>query len=273
MSICSVPTKSATKTKLRQDGVYVQFGNRVWNTENGVYTTNHWYNMIRVVDNETLFVLGNAYMPFWDSDSPRHMTYFRRIRSKEYKKCDHKNPIDSWSKDFYNEEVKGCRCFSDSAEICEFENEQCQCGARSHCAHARPIWNKNFYEYLGISDPSDPIKTSQEILNMPKDKIVDLKTTSFCSWRLMTPIDENPDLLGWAQSNICNDDFSLYYKYIPLIIVDSGSPCTSEYINGQNVDHDFPRYFIPKDLNDSEIWKLPYQQWKDSTLRSGNGKQ
>ncbi len=59
--------KSDGKSLLRTDGVYVQFGSRIWSTPTNAGTSDHWYNIIRILDDENMITLGNPnYSSFYD---------------------------------------------------------------------------------------------------------------------------------------------------------------------------------------------------------------
>lgn len=69
--ISLVPSVSVGKTKLRTDGVYVQFGTRPWWSYNRL-AYEKWYNIIRVFDDKHLITLGCSATPFCfiDNDDP-----------------------------------------------------------------------------------------------------------------------------------------------------------------------------------------------------------
>ena len=63
---CLIPEISKGKSLLRTDGVYVQFGSRIWYTAGGRDTSDHWYNLIYVLDNKNMVTLGLPMLPFYD---------------------------------------------------------------------------------------------------------------------------------------------------------------------------------------------------------------
>jgi hypothetical protein len=55
--------------KLRTDGIYVQIGNEPWNTRY-FNTTNCWYNIIKILDDDTALVIGlSGFSTFFDLDT------------------------------------------------------------------------------------------------------------------------------------------------------------------------------------------------------------
>jgi hypothetical protein len=68
------PTEQNNKLKLRKDGLYIQFGYRTWSNFLRTDTSDCWYNIIKVIDDDHYILLGYYNIhPFFEMDNKKHL--------------------------------------------------------------------------------------------------------------------------------------------------------------------------------------------------------
>ena len=264
------PQKSDEKTKLRTDGVYIQFGLKPWKTTYN--TTNKcFYNILRVIDNEHIVVLGDSCEVFWERKKLTKYICFRTYKAKE--NCKYCLDDDKDNHPYNHVCNESCNI------ICSHEEENCECMKeinalecfRTNGYKIKPHYKKTVYDYYKITEPSNPIQTAKEISQLSLKELdiqIGIQTFSVC--KLTTPITNSNKcpctkvdnkVLGHVQFK-CNDDFYLYYKDNPLILYDNGSPGrVLENHDNTCINTSPPMYFIPNDLSEKDTWFNTYNDW------------
>ena len=259
-----IPEKNnEQKTKLRFDGTYVQFGRIPW--ENDAFYSSPeelerqrtkrtcWYNIVRIIDEETVYIVGGIGMHddhcFYEYD----VDYEKEVVLVLFSKCRVCESPESYGED------DECYC----KKFAGLEDKEDKENLTYHHLPISILERVGFKEYMsrfGINNISDPIDTARSVSKLSGEEISMLPNTGH--WNLTTPIggsnmcectSYDDDALGWCQAD-CNDDFTFYYQHVPLIMYDCGSPCRGNTIN-------YPMYFVPSDLSLPEIWRDSYERW------------
>jgi hypothetical protein len=275
---CLIPETAMSPCYLRTDGVYVQFGTRPWKS---VYfeTENCWYNLMVVVNEKLLIVLGTVSNPFFELNPLTNHPQEARVLTV-------KSQVNAWINETETvsiEVVEKHVCYCVDDPDCKDEDnsiEKCDCydqtgknyydnahrdliRVRGTYISSEILESQDYYEYFGL-DPHnlDPLVVVRKLKSFDFETRSKQDPNCVNQWNLRTPIT-GKKTLGWAQDNQCNDDFTLYYKSDPLVMFDHGSPGRVEQESPNDwygVDHNFPLYFIPFDLSDAS-WRPNYNKF------------
>ncbi len=238
--------EESQKSLLRTDGIYVQFGSRIWYTNGGEDTTDHWYNLIRILDEKNLIFLGDAFSPFYEDDEDED--------------------------DDDDEE-------DDEDEDDDDDEEEDDDKDRNRLAHT-------FFELSAPSDPLKTVheimKLPKEFFEQkfPWASGIDLAELKSPVEKLNCCDCHhkwNQEILGTVQY-YCNDNCVFYNDGgNPLIIKDYGSPSRVEvnpvgpgtfFDSGPTRSHQFPAYFIPDDESQEDVWRTRYNDWMQKKKES-----
>jgi hypothetical protein len=124
--------------------------------------------------------------------------------------------------------------------------------------------NRSLYNFLGVSNPSDPVLTAKEISNLPSAKLLELydciMTISSPPKKINNSESINKDV-AVLESN--SERFTLYYKDNPLMLYDKGSKFRLQNINGVMQDHNFPFIFVTDNNSNGWAWRNAFENWVD----------
>ena len=185
------------KLKLRTDGLYVQFGYRPWNNQFNK-TSDCWYNIIKVIDDNHYILLGHFnFPPFFEISKENHKPieslfalngsfhsqyYDQNINSNEifnnydgknklsakekYLNCPQKMNLKEYYEIYHGRKCDGCKCDG------QYNNLPLQNSYYLHRENTDIDYNncdnfeviKNYYDYLNL----DLKKDNFDVLNMVK---------------------------------------------------------------------------------------------------------
>lgn len=230
-----VPPKLEEKTKLRTDGMYVQFGLRPWKNEYWT-TSNKWYNLIRLFDDKHAVLFGTAEHVFYDAIGKTDRSNLGVTDPTDVLQTMQelaKIPIENFFDPTKLKERHGIAGYFETS-VQDQDLHVTRCNIRKE-AEIKP----------GI----EPWYVQTPIHG------------GHCACTILKAIKGGQTNLGWAQSAWCNDDFTFYHKGDPCILYDYGSPCRVECLDDGEARHDFPAYFIPFDFSETERWKDILAMW------------
>ena len=147
------------KLKLRTDGLYVQFGYRPWNNQFNK-TSDCWYNIIKVIDDNHYILLGHFnFPPFFEISKENHKPieslfalngsfhsqyYDQNINSNEifnnydgknklsakekYLNCPQKMNLKEYYEIYHGRKCDGCKCDGCKCDGCKCDG--CKCDGR-----------------------------------------------------------------------------------------------------------------------------------------------
>lgn len=216
------PPNLNEKSKLRTDGVYVQFGMRPWWVGFNDEAYDIWYNVIRIFDDKHMVLLGKSINPFYPSnkellkfgitDSENVIQTIQEIE---------KLPMDLFFNKLQREEHHGIS------------------------GYYKAIKN-NITDQLYLITPISGGKCACSILKSLTTETKDLGWAQFAFCNDDFTID-------------FKDDPNIIYDYgSPCRVESTFSQIEKDY---KQTPHDFPSYFIPFDLSEKNRWEPILTKW------------
>uniref|UniRef100_A0A6C0AEV8 Uncharacterized protein n=1 Tax=viral metagenome TaxID=1070528 RepID=A0A6C0AEV8_9ZZZZ len=264
---------------LKTNGLYVQIGNRPWDSEYGE-TSNCWYNFIKVINNDYALVIGlSCLTPFFDKNvTEKCFNIFISNKNlnciyKRKESIDFNNKLSILTEDKLKEykslmfpSLKGIEHedFGTCQEISDFSKLKMEYTLQSffdidNCDILNVVKKLSSYNwdyflndilYDGIyicylrdyAEDNDEDNTNNKI---ESKKYSYVKSFDYCF------VNDSFDAI------IENDDKSKIFAW--------HSPSMSEIQNNKSTqENNFPYYFIPFDLSSEETWKNEYDKWKQN---------
>lgn len=203
--LCLNGVKDETLPRVfREDGVYLSItGNKPCKLEsNGRsgYTKPFSYNMFRVIDEDNVVMLGSIYRNFYIEGAipPRIQIGYKDSDIWEYSQ-EHPDdllpaPETMWP---WTHEDKPPPY---SVQVIPYYFQ---------CNDYDQSYEIPLYEYLGITDPSNPLLTAQEVARLPKSKLTSLwyGCEAFSLWSLTQQINGPRYLTGVESIDEINKDY------------------------------------------------------------------
>jgi len=252
---------------LREDGVYIQFGSKVWSDEDidGDITNSSdcWFNVIKVIGDKMIIIGTSHYKQFFDINiNPE----YKRLRL--IKQCENCLFTSYISDDVNEPKIKYSDCFDSNVNEPKFiftndESVEDSKYVLNDDEKKNFKCDYNFYEYLNV-DPTniDPLNVVKCLEKVEWKKML----TSFYVDSISTC-----DLYGfnlYQETNSCDVDHLMVNDSNQIVSKTKDkfylwySPCTSQ-VGFDDCENEFEYVFIPWDLSGEEIWKEEYLKWKD----------
>lgn len=260
-------------SKLRSDGVYVQFGmGNMKGSGDSDVTPCTWYNMMMITsklyEKDTMFTFGRLMDVFYDKDNPEKYLVSSKRRNqtcdcKNYEDIPHVIPEDS--DDQYDGDESVCKHQYLEKQVCFHGDEECECCIPSNW-FVEFIKKERYGEGV-IRDISNPLSTATDVANLSIKELENMSYGQTCAfWDLTSPSKHDPDddmdrskyeNLGWAQLCGVNDDVHIIcYNNDPSIVYLPYYTYDSEY------NANFPYIFVPNDRTEDGPWRKYYESWK-----------
>lgn len=218
--------------------------------------------MFRVLDEDNVMMLGSVYTNFYVKGRKEPII---QIGYSDNQDEDQPDPKDLWPP-------------KPDAEYDDIPYK-IQILPTSYSYKLTNTYEVGLYSYLGITDPSDPIKTAQEIANLPKDKLLTLKFgPESCSiWKLTAQIDgprymsgngaiiepKCDHIIGHISSIVVNNDYYLHCRdnetrLVHGILPTENCPYVFVPINKDNDDYIFCLNHVKKEWKMGKGWYDKY---------------
>ena len=229
---------------------------------------------MRVYDEDTLVLFGSSDAPFcqisYGGFKPQHISVFNLGELNQRR------------------QTYGCTHWK---RVCQCDKEECStCPSNPWDLDMDYESRLSYYDFLGISDPTNLLETVSEMATIPLEKLEHLANgIDICEINIYSGEDqkdsESPthhDIAG-VQFRYINDNCILYHQGNPLVLYDKGSPGRQEYtvrtdgwkgfVNGETREkrHNFPLYFIPFDRSHREVWDDAYREWRKNKKKKVKG--
>lgn len=207
----------------RQDGTYLSLTGQKphkihHDYRSDLFTLPYSYNMFRVIDDDTVIMLGSTWCNFYVKGTPQPVIQIGFSKSDKasnesrFPNCKLPEPLELWRSGGGNLNL------NDNDPIFTL-----QVLPDSFSEELTNTSNIGLYDYLGITNPSNPIETARQIALLPKEKLLALRygPESFSEWNLVNYADDwQPDWLesedpSWGRvgglgSRMVNDYHDLY---------------------------------------------------------------